>query len=49
VSRIEAQRRPRNFVQLTVSSSVDLWEDERVGGLAGIRQALGRGMRRLVA
>jgi hypothetical protein len=49
VSRIDAQRRPRNFVQLTVSSSVDLWEDERVGGLAGIRQALGRGMRRLVA
>jgi hypothetical protein len=49
VSRIDAQRRPRNFVQLTVSSSVDLWEDERVGGLAGIRQALGQGMRRLVA
>ena len=49
VSRIESQRHPRNFVQLTVSSSVDLWEDERVGVLAGVRQALGRGMRRLVA
>jgi hypothetical protein len=49
VSRIESQRHPRNFVQLTVSSSVDLWEDERAGRLAGIRQALGRGMRRLVA
>lgn len=49
VSRIETQRRPRNFVQLSVSSSVDLWEEEPVRGFAGVRQALGRGVRRLVA
>ena len=49
VSRIESQRRPRNYLQLTVSSSVDLWRDESVRGLAGVRQALGRGVRRLVA
>lgn len=44
VSRITSQRRPRNYVQLTVSSSVDLWASKR----SGFRQALGRRMRALV-
>ena len=48
VSRIESQRAPRNYVQLTVSSSVDLWESPRAPGLAGVRQALGRKVRALV-
>jgi hypothetical protein len=48
VSRIESQRAPRNYVQLTVSSSIDLWESRRAPGLAGVRQALGRKVRALV-
>jgi hypothetical protein len=48
VSRIESQRRPRNYVQLTVSSSIDLWENPHAPGLAGMRQALGRKVRALV-
>lgn len=44
VSRIESQQAPRNYVQLTVSSSVDLWESAR----DGFRQALGRRVRALV-
>lgn len=48
VSRIESQRAPRNYVQLTVSSSVDLWDTERASGLAGLRQAVGRRVRALV-
>lgn len=49
VSRIESQRGLRNFLQLTVSSSVDLWKDQRAGGLTGVRETLARGIRRLVA
>jgi hypothetical protein len=48
VSRIESQRAPRNYVQLTVSSSVDLWEPAREPGLAGVGRALGRKVRALV-
>jgi hypothetical protein len=29
VSRIRSQRRPRNFVQVTVSSSVDIWKGDK--------------------
>lgn len=48
VSRIESQFHPRNYVQLTVSSSADLWKTAREPGLAGVGRALGRKVRALV-
>jgi 2OG-Fe(II) oxygenase superfamily len=53
VSRIVAQKAPRNFVQMTISSSVDLWEPipdlDSPTGIVGMRRAIGRGVRRLMA
>jgi hypothetical protein len=53
VSRIVAQKAPRNFVQLTISSSVDLWvtmpDADAPSGLTAMRRAVGRGVRRLIA
>lgn len=52
VSRIVSQKAPRNFVQLTISSSVDLWElmpdADAPRGLIGVRRAIGRSVRRFV-
>ena len=46
VSRIVTQARPRNFVQLSVSSTVDLWPQRPEGSRLG--RVLRQGMKRLL-
>lgn len=46
VSPIRTQRRPRNFIQVTLSSTSDLWPPRpRARGIAGLARALVRNLR----